>query len=132
MWNIGVDAHVNDPLADLMLTYDTYHRLSTTIRQLVHLGTRKIVAVGGGGYEPVTTAKVWTIVLADLADIALPPILPAEWITLAQKYGFQMRRGGWTDRPRRLDDEHYPNVSRAVDDSIKKVKGLIFPIFGIE
>ena len=132
LWDIGADAHMSDPLADLMLTYDTYHRLSTTIRQLIHLGTRKLVAVGGGGYDPVTAAKVWTIVLSDLADIAPPPILPAEWITLAQKYGLQVRRGGWTDRPRRMEDEHYPNVCRAVDESIRKVKELIFPIFGLE
>ncbi|TFG34497.1 acetoin utilization protein AcuC [Candidatus Thorarchaeota archaeon] len=132
LWDIGADAHIGDPLADLMLTYDTYHRLSMTIRQLVHLGSRKLVAVGGGGYDPVTAAKVWTIVLADLADIALPPILPTEWIELSQKYGLQMRRGGWTDRPRRMEDEHYPNVSRAVDESIKKVKELIFPILGLE
>lgn len=131
-WEVGADAHMDDPLADLMLTYDTYHRLSMTVRQLVHLGRRKLVAVGGGGYNPVTAAKVWTIVLADLADIALPPILPAEWIELAQKYGFNVSRGGWTDRPRRMDNEHHPKVKRAVDDAISKVKELIFPVFGLE
>jgi len=131
-WEVGADAHMDDPLADLMLTYDTYHRLSMTIRQLVHLGSRKLVAVGGGGYNPVTAAKVWTIVLTDLADIALPPILPAEWIELAQKYGFKVSRGGWTDRPRRMNDEHHPKVKRAVDEAISKVKELIFPVFGLE
>jgi len=131
-WEVGADAHMDDPLADLMLTYDTYHRLSMTIRQLVHLGSRKLVAVGGGGYDPVTAAKVWTIVLTDLADIALPPILPAEWIRLAQKYGLKVSRGRWTDRPRRMDDETHPKVKRAVDEAISKVKELIFPVFGLE
>lgn len=132
LWDVGADAHVGDPLADLMLTYDTYHRLAMTVRQLVHLGNRRLVVVGGGGYDPVTAAKVWTIVLASLADIALPPILPPEWIALVQKYGLQLRRGGWTDRPRRMEEEHYPKVSRAVDDAIDRVKELIFPIFGLD
>ncbi|MBN2229700.1 MAG: hypothetical protein JW779_08895 [Candidatus Thorarchaeota archaeon] len=131
-WDVGADAHIGDPLADLMLTYDTYHRLSMTVRQLVHLGRRQLVVVGGGGYEPVTAAKIWTIVLADLADVALPPALPIEWVQLVQKYGCTMRRSGWTDRPRRMEDEHYPKISRAVDDAIKKVKELIFPTFGLE
>jgi acetoin utilization protein AcuC len=131
-WDVGADAHMEDPLADLMLTYDTYHRLSKTVRQLVHYGNRKLVAVGGGGYDPVAAAKVWTIVLTDLADISLPAILPGDWIRLAQKYNLKVKRGGWTDRPRRMDDEHYPNVKRAVDDAIDKVKELVFPTFGLE
>lgn len=131
-WDIGADAHMGDPLADLMLTFDTYHRLTMTIRQLVHQGKRKLVAVGGGGYNPVTTAKVWTIVLAGLADMALPPVLPNKWLELIKKYGLKIGRDGWTDRPSRMDEEHYPKVKRAVDDAINKVKELIFPVFGLE
>jgi acetoin utilization protein AcuC len=131
-WDVGADAHVGDPLADLMLTNDTYYRMTMTVRQLVHQGCRKLVVVGGGGYNPVTTAKVWTIVLAGLADIALPPVIPNEWLELIKKYDLKMRRDGWTDRPTRIDEEHYPKVRRAVDDAINKVRKLIFPVFGLE
>ncbi len=131
-WDVGADAHIGDPLADMMLTYDTYHRLSMTIRQLVHLGKRKLVVVGGGGYNPVAAAKIWTMVLADIAGVALPAVLPIEWLKLCHKYGLTMTRSGWTDRPTRMAEDHYPNVSRAVDDTISKVKNLIFPIFGLE
>jgi hypothetical protein len=61
------------------------------------------------------------MVLADLADIALPPILPAAWIKLCKKYGFELKRGGWTDRPERTEYE-----------TIRKVKELVFPTFGLE
>jgi acetoin utilization protein AcuC len=131
-WEVGADAYYEDPLADLMLTYDTYHRLSMTVRQLVHLGRNKLVVVGGGGYNPVAAAKIWTIVLADLADIALPPVLPAEWIELCHKYGYEVTRGYWTDRPRRSEHEHVKNIERVVNDVIKEVKKTIFPILGIE
>ena len=131
-WDVGADAHMNDPLGDLMLTLDTYHRLSITVKQLVHLGSRKLVVTGGGGYDPVTAAKVWATLLADLADIALPPTLPVEWIELCKKYGFEVTRDGWTDVPTRTVDWHQPKISRAVDEAISKVKKLIFPIHGIE
>lgn len=130
-WDLGGDAHMEDPLADLMLNMDTYQRLSRTVRQLVHLRNANLVCVGGGGYNPVVTAKIWTMVLADIADIALPPTLPAEWIELCRKHGLEVRRGGWTDRPQRMDCQHEPNIKRAVDESIEKVKDLVFPYFGL-
>jgi acetoin utilization protein AcuC len=131
-WEVGADAYFEDPLADMLLTYDTYHRLSMTIRQLMHLGKKKLVVVGGGGYNPVAAAKIWTIVLSDLADIALPPVLPAEWIELCRSYGYEVTRGGWTDRPMRMEHEEYPKVRNAVDETIKQVKEKIFPFFGLE
>ena len=131
-WEAGADAYHEDPLADMLLTYDTYHRLSMTIRQLTHLGTKKLVVVGGGGYHPVAAAKIWTIVLSNLADIALPPVLPAEWIELCREYGYEVTRGGWTDRPMRMEYEEYPKVRKAVDDTIREVKEKIFPTFGLE
>ncbi|MHA2086404.1 MAG: acetoin utilization protein AcuC, partial [Candidatus Thorarchaeota archaeon] len=63
IWDVGADAYKTDPLSDLMLTYDTYQRLSKTVRQLMHLGKKKLVVLGGGGYSPVATAKIWTMVL---------------------------------------------------------------------
>jgi len=131
-WEVGADGYMNDPLTDLMLTYDTYQRTSKTVRQLVHLGTRKLVVTGGGGYNAVAAAKIWTIILADIADIALPPTIPAEWIELCHKHGFQVKRGGWTSRPFRMPSDQYPKIRRAVDDTIDKVKELIFPTFGLD
>jgi acetoin utilization protein AcuC len=131
-WEVGGDAHEKDPLTDLMLTLDTYQRLSRTVRELVHLGNRKLVIVGGGGYDPVATAKIWTMMLADLADIPLPPILPPSWIDLCHKHGFDVTRTGWTDRPLCTDAEHRQNVHRAVEEAIDTVKRLIFPTFGLQ
>ena len=131
LWEVGGDAHENDPLTDLMLTLDIYRRLSRTVRELVHLGSGKIVTVGGGGYDPVATGKIWTMVLADLANVPLPSTLPAEWIDLCRKYGFDAKRTGWTDMPVRTDPEHRQNVHRAVNETIETVKKLVFPTFGL-
>ncbi|MEE9353592.1 MAG: hypothetical protein V3U94_04135 [Candidatus Thorarchaeota archaeon] len=43
-----------------------------------------------------------------------------------------MKRGGWTDKPRRMNDEHYPKVKKALDETIEKIKKLVFPTFGLE
>jgi acetoin utilization protein AcuC len=130
-WEVGGDAHKKDPLTDLMLTLDTYQRLSRTIREQVHLGGRKLVVVGGGGYDPVATAKIWSMVLADIAEIPLPPTLPASWIDLCHKYGLEVARTGWTDAPECIDAEHRPNVHRAVQETIDTVKKLVFPVLGL-
>lgn len=130
-WEVGGDAHEKDPLTDLMLTLDTYQRLSKTVREQVHLGGRKLVVVGGGGYDPVATAKIWTMILADLAEIPLPPTLPASWIELCHRHGLDVARTGWTDRPMCTDTEHRQNVHRAVGETIETVKKLVFPIFGL-
>ncbi|MHA1769888.1 MAG: acetoin utilization protein AcuC [Candidatus Thorarchaeota archaeon] len=132
IWEVGADAHQSDPLADLMLTYDTYRRMSLTVRQLVHLGCRKLVTLGGGGYNPIAAARIWTMVLADMAEILLPPTLPPEWIELAQRYGKPVTRGGWTDRPTRMDSGYYSKAQRAVSEAVAKLKMSVFPILGIE
>ena len=80
----------------------------------------------------MAAAKIWTILLADIADIALPPTIPADWIRLCHKHGFQVKRGGWTSRPYRLPYDQYPKIHRVVNESIRKVKELIFPTFGLD
>lgn len=131
-WEVGGDAHVNDPLTDLMLTFETYQRLSRTVRQLVNAGGSGLVVVGGGGYDPVATAKIWTLVLADMAGIPLPPGLPTEWIKLCRRHYREVDRQAWTDPPVRTDPEHRRNVQREVAETISTIKKLIFPFFGLE
>jgi acetoin utilization protein AcuC len=131
IWEVGADAHMGDPLADLMLTLDSYQRLSRSVNQLVHRYGTGLVVVGGGGYNPVSAARVWTLVLADLAGACLPPALPAEWLSLCEKYGLKVDCDGWTDVPHRLSCEHEPNIRRAVSESIDKLKELVFPVYGL-
>ncbi|MCF2138407.1 MAG: acetoin utilization protein AcuC [Candidatus Thorarchaeota archaeon] len=127
-WNVGADAHMNDPLADLTLTLDTYQRLSRTVREMVHLHKQKLVLVGGGGYDPVTTARVWSLILADVSGQCLPSTVPVEWAKLCEQRGFKVTRLGWTDRPPRIDASHLSKIRVAVDRAIDTVKELVFPI----
>ena len=131
VWEVGADAHVDDPLADLMLTLDTYQRLSRAVRQLVYQKRSGLVVIGGGGYNPVAAAKIWTMVLADLAGVSLPPVLPHEWLEMCQKKGFRVDEESWIDRPQKLSCEHEPNIRRAINEAIDTLKELVFPIYGL-
>ncbi len=131
VWEVGADAHMDDPLADLMLTLDTYQRLSRAVKQLVYQKKSGLVVVGGGGYNPVTDAKVWTMVLADLAGVSLPPVFPHEWLEMCQKNGLRVDEESWIDRPQKLNCEHEPNIRRAINEAIDKLKELVFPIYGL-
>ncbi len=130
-WNVGADAHMNDPLADLMLTIDTYQWLSRTVREMVHLHKQKLVMVGGGGYEPVTTARVWSLILADAAGICLPAVVPTDWALFCKERGLDVTRLGWTDRPRRIDASHLPKIRGSIDRALAQLRELVFPVFGL-
>ncbi|MGQ4871996.1 MAG: acetoin utilization protein AcuC [Candidatus Thorarchaeota archaeon] len=130
-WEVGADAHMNDPLADLMLTLDTYQRLSRTVREMVHLGKQDLVAVGGGGYDPVTVARVWSLVLADMAGVCLPPTVPLEWAEMCERLGLKVTRVGWTDRPHRIEVEKVSKIRNAIDRTIEGLKELVFPVHGL-
>lgn len=69
----GIDAHVSDPLVGLWLTTAAYQGLVERLHGLAHeLCDGRVVFLGGGGYNPQTVARCWTILMATLSN-ALPP-----------------------------------------------------------
>jgi acetoin utilization protein AcuC len=51
IYQSGVDTHSSDPLADLSLSYQTYHHLAGNIRQLSKNSCDKLLVLFGGGYN---------------------------------------------------------------------------------
>ena len=68
----GADAVTEDPLSRLALSNGSHWR---TVRALRALAPRLIVS-GGGGYNPWTTARLWSGVWATLAGHEIPDRLP--------------------------------------------------------
>lgn len=63
----GTDAHAADPFAHLELSDAGYAEIALRAHALAHeLCDGRLVVVGGGGYEPVTVARLWTALLRDL------------------------------------------------------------------
>ncbi len=77
----GADMHRNDPLADLNLSLAA---MGASYRRVVELSERftggRLVATGGGGYDPYRTApRAWALLWAAITGQELPEHVPAAW-----------------------------------------------------
>jgi hypothetical protein len=73
-------------LAHLRLTTRTYEEIITTLHRLAHEFTSgRIVAVGGGGYNPANVARCWTLIAASLLEAHPTNDVPDEWKNLLRR-----------------------------------------------
>lgn len=77
----GADMHFRDPLADLSVTLAAMHE---SYRRIVALADRltegRIVATGGGGYDPYRTVpRAWAGLWCALTGRELPQNVPDAW-----------------------------------------------------
>jgi len=76
----GADSHLDDMLAHLELTTRTYEEIITTLHKLAHeVSSGRIVALGGGGYNPANVARCWTLIAAALGEATLKDDVPDKW-----------------------------------------------------
>jgi len=92
---VGADAHWDDPLAHLALT--SYGWLSL-MEKVIALG-KPLIALGGGGYNQKTVARLWTLLQASLAGVELEDETPHAY---ASEWGIT-----------HLHDEGKPEISEA-------------------
>ncbi|MBN1937486.1 MAG: acetoin utilization protein AcuC [Anaerolineae bacterium] len=77
---LGADSHFQDPLAHLQLTTLGYARMIQAFRDL----NLPWLALGGGGYNVGTVARIWANAYGTMSDQPLPDEIPASW---AGQYG---------------------------------------------
>lgn len=77
----GADPHRHDPLADLSLTLSGMRAAYERVVQLAdELTGGRIVATGGGGYDPYRTVpRAWAHLWSAVTGRALPAELPEPW-----------------------------------------------------
>lgn len=63
----GGDSHFGDPLVELRLSTRGYQDVIK--ETLDAIGNSKIILLGGGGYNYEATARIWTIITAEIAGI---------------------------------------------------------------
>jgi acetoin utilization protein AcuC len=111
----GTDGHVRDPLVDLCLTTHTYLGVARRMHDLAHrLCQGRLLALGGGGYDPQTVACCWTILLAELSE-AVPESAAARYQALFD--------------PEPSAEE--PTVVARVQDVVAQVQARLFPLHGL-
>ena len=68
----GADALLEDPLSRLALSNNAHRAVLAGLRLL----SPRFLLLGGGGYNPWTVARLWTLLWADLLGAAVPDVLP--------------------------------------------------------
>ena len=83
----GADMHYYDPLADIALDVTIMHKSYERISELAdELCEGKLVATGGGGYDPYRTVpRVWAGLWAALSRQSLADEIPQAWLEQWQK-----------------------------------------------
>jgi acetoin utilization protein AcuC len=76
----GADSHADDMLAHLQLTTRAYEEIIHTLHKLAHeVASGRMIALGGGGYNPASVARCWTLVAALLGEVNPTNDVPNKW-----------------------------------------------------
>ena len=81
----GADALFEDPLSRLALSNNAHRAVLAALRPL----SRRFLLLGGGGYNPWTVARLWTLLWADLSGSAVPDVLPSPACAVLTILGWQ-------------------------------------------
>ena len=120
----GADSHTDDLLAHLQLTTRAYEENIATLHKLAHeVASGRIVAVGGGGYNPANVARCWTVVAATLGEIHMTNEIPNEWKSQFRRVvGMSSPDTLRSEPPRDYDPERgAEEIRRSVEDLRKRI-----------
>lgn len=118
---IGADTFRTDPLTNLEITTHSYGEMLAKIKRL------KIpwVALGGGGYDLMNTARAWTLAWAVMNDVELNPRLPPSFVDKIAPLGYQNRV--LLDAMHWAEEDERVLALTAVEKSIACIRKTIFP-----
>lgn len=119
---IGADTFRTDPLTRLEITTHSYGEIIRKIRAL----KIPLVALGGGGYDLMNTARAWTLAWAIMNGIELNPRLPPSFIAKIEPLGYPHRV--LLDAVHWAEEAERKQAQDAVEKSIARIRKTIFPV----
>ncbi len=119
----GIDTHIDDPLTHLRLTSEGH---TSAVAKLASLSPGKWLAMGGGGYDLSAVARCWAMDYAVMAGAELPDDIPPSY---QENYGLKQLRDDPAPDLLEADDAR---VWREAEESVRRVRELIFPVHGIK
>ncbi len=119
----GIDTHIDDPLTHLRLTSEGH---TSAVAKLGSLSPGKWLAMGGGGYDLSAVARCWAMDYAVMAGAELPDDIPQSY---QENYGLKQLRDDPAPDLLEADDAR---VWREAEESVRRVRELIFPVHGIK
>jgi acetoin utilization protein AcuC len=95
----GVDHHHADPLSHMLTTMPLYPELWDRLVGLAdEVCDGRLVALGGGGYEPCTAPpRAWALLAARMAGVTVADPVPGSWRRIALDAGCPDPAHGWTE-----------------------------------
>ena len=118
---IGADTFRTDPLTNLEITTHAYCDMLSKIKHL----DIPWVALGGGGYDLMNTARAWTLAWAIMNNIELNPRLPPAFVEKIEGQGYPNRV--LLDALHWADEGERGLALTAVEKSIGRIKKTVFP-----
>ena len=118
---MGTDAHYLDPLAHICLTAQGWLEAVKDVREL---GV-PIVGIGGGGYNPTTVPRMWTLAVAELAGLELPDATPTN-------FSYHDQIPFLRDNVElELSDNERNSAKLAAEDAVRQIEKDILPLIVI-
>jgi acetoin utilization protein AcuC len=109
---LGVDSFVDDPLASLQLTTDSFCKVISFLTDRAPAR----VALGGGGYEVFNVARAWTLAWAIMNRVHLPEELPESVLRLVP--GSQLRHAHPTSTVQQQCRQHMTDCVRFIEERV--------------
>lgn len=123
---IGADTLISDPLTHLKLTNNGYQKALRGIMPMC----RKILALGGGGYDLYRTARCWTLAWAILNHVE--PEDEFAGLVGGMMFGPEMEVGSLFDHPYSTKGEVKERAYSEARRVVAFIKERIFPLHRIE
>lgn len=118
---IGADTFRTDPLTNLEITTRSYGEIIGRLKSF----NIPWVALGGGGYDLMNTARAWTLAWSIMNGLELDPRLPSSFVARISSMGYPHR--ALLDAVHRAADDDHALALEAVEKSIARIKKHIFP-----
>ena len=134
----GCDSHMDDPLANLLLSVDGQRATYAALRELAEeVSDGRWLATGGGGYALVDVVpRAWTHLLAIVADAPIDPQtpVPEAWRDYAQRLTGRRGQPTMTDgrSARYTDWSSGYDPAAWLDRAIMATRTEIFPLHGLD
>ncbi len=133
IWQAGVDGHINDPLGHLLLTTKSYSHLGQKLAQVGNLMDKpRIVALGGGGYNPVSVTKSWFAEIINLAGIKSIPEPSIDWVRQClSEFDMDFSTGLTDPIPKFEHQEHKILLQEEFDKSCQTLETNLSPFWSL-
>lgn len=129
----GVDHHHADPLAHMLTTMALYPALWPRVRDLAdRVCGGRLVALGGGGYDPFTAPpRAWALLAAELAGVEVTDPLPGSWRRIVRDAGGPEPATRWLeDAGPDPDPDRDARAAAAAEASIALTRAAVARFFG--